>query len=188
MRSRQLTHAPQPLMRHSPFSTHELQALPATLALMAIDDLLLRLYETQLHQLAYRRARENEVFTWSSTILVGFIAAALLFTGEQRVVLLQQWPGAILASGVMAMVTWFSVLWQLKQRYFLSETQRVIVNIERELGFFDHTRSMLPRHWETWGSRNAAFGERVRKPSKITATILLGALAASSALLSAYLR
>jgi hypothetical protein len=155
---------------------------------MNADDTLLHFYEVQLQQLAYRRARENDIFTWSSTILLGFIGTALLFTGEDRVVLLQRWPGAILAASAMVVVTWFSVLWQLKQRYFLGETQRVIVIIERALGLFDQQRLTLPKHWQTWGSRNAGFAERVRKPSKITATILLGALATVSALLSALLK
>jgi hypothetical protein len=155
---------------------------------MQPDDLLLRMYEAQIEQLSYRRARENEVFTWSSTILVGFIAAALLFTSKSEVVLLKTWAGAILAAIMMTAVTVFSVLWQLKQRYFLSETQRVIVSMQRALGFFAQQRFEVPKHWQEWGTKNVAFGERIRTPSKVTATIFLGTLAVMAALLSAVLQ
>ena len=95
--------------------------------------------------------------------------------------------GAILAAIVMAAVTAFSVSWQLKQRYFMSETQKVIAQMQRALGFFEQQRFAVPKHWEEWGTKNAAFGERIRKPSKVAATVLLGILAVMSALLSAAL-
>ncbi len=154
---------------------------------MDSNGVLLRMYDAQHAQLAYRRARENEIFTWSSTILIGFVGAALLFTGEDRVVLLERWEGASVAAAVMAVVTLFSIKWQMKQRDYLAETQRTVVRLEQALGLFDHPKFEAPPHWAEWGTKNITFRERVFKPSKIAATVLLGLLAVASALLSAAL-
>jgi uncharacterized membrane protein len=153
------------------------------MATMPDYELLLHLYEAQLKQLEYRRARENEIFNWSSAILVGFIGAALLLTSDKRGLLLQTWFGAGLAAGAMLIVTTFSVMWQLKQRYFLAETQKVIVSLEQSLGLFDAPYA-LPAHWKEWGEKNVTFRDRVRKPSKIAATVLLGVLAVAAAILA----
>lgn len=155
---------------------------------MAMPDheLLLHLYEAQLKQLEYRRARENEIFNWSSAILVGFIGAALLLTSDKRGLLLQTGVGAGLAAAAMAIVTVFSIKWQLKQRCFLAETQKVIASIESALGLFEEPYR-LPSHWKGWGEKNVTFRERVLKPSKIMATMLLGALAVAAAILPRFL-
>lgn len=149
------------------------------------DEKLLHMYQGQLAELSFRRSRENEIFNWSSTILIAFIGVALLFTDETRAVLLREWFGACIAAAVMILVTRFSIKWQMKQRDYLAKTQQILVNIERALGFYEHPKVAYPEEWMDWGKKDVELSERLfNKPTKITATAALGVVATIAAFAS----
>jgi len=144
---------------------------------MEPDEVLSRVYEAQRAEIEYRRNRENEIFSWSSTILIGFVGAAALFTREKAAVLLQTWPGALLLATLMAIVTTLSTAWQLKQRKFLADAQKTMVEVEKAMGFYANSSFQAPSQWSAWGTRNVTLRDRIFHPSKILATVLLGGIA-----------
>lgn len=146
------------------------------------DARLSGMYAAQAAEIEYRRKRENDVFTWSSSILIGFVGATALFTDEKASVLLQTPLGAALVSTIMALVTLFSVLWQFKQRKFLAANQQMLVEIEKALHFYDG-QTRYPEGWRAYGTRSSKVSDRVLKPSKILATLILGFIATLSPVL-----
>jgi hypothetical protein len=141
------------------------------------------MYDDQRNQLAFRRSRENEVFSWTASVLLAFLAGALLVKSSDRPALLQTSEGVLLASFALGVVTLFSVVWQLKQRQFMAEHQKMLVIIQDALGCFSGPAN-FPAEWKRWGMKNVTLRERLFHPSKVAATVLLGTMAIAAAVLS----
>lgn len=153
---------------------------------MERSQLLLHMYQDQRDQLAFRRAREDAVFTWTATLLLAFVGAALLVGADDRPALLRTPGGVALASLSLALLTAFSVTWQLKQRRLMAEHQKRLVAIQEDLGCFSDDRAgeaRFPEEWRGWGRTNVTLRERLLRPSKIAATVLIGALGIVAAVL-----
>jgi hypothetical protein len=144
---------------------------------------LLHMYDDQRSQLAFRRSRENEIFTWTASVLLAFLAGALLVKSSDRPALLQTPEGILLASLALSAITLFSVVWQLKQRQLMAEHQRMLVAIQDALGCFLGPAN-FPAEWKKWGMKNVTLRERLFHPSKIAATVLIGIMAIAAAALS----
>lgn len=154
---------------------------------MDSTQLLLHMYEDQRSQLAFRRSRENEIFIWTASVLLAFVGGALLVSRDDRSALLQSIWGILLASLALVIITAFSVSWQLKQRRYMAEHQKMLVRIQRELGCFSPAAVSFPPDWQKWGHRHTKFNERLWSPSKIGATVVIGALAVTAAILAGIL-
>ena len=91
---------------------------------------------TEMHkivreELTYRRSRQQQIFTWSSAILVAIIAAMLVSNPDSLVMTCQ---GKSLAIVLAMGISLASAYWQMKQRLLLSSLQKVISRIMTELG------------------------------------------------------
>jgi len=138
---------------------------------------LLHMYEDQRAQLEYRRKRENDVFMWTATILLGFIGATLLVNSPERPALLQTGYGATLACAVVLVVTLLSIAWQQKQRRLIAAHQRFLAELQEALGCFSVGPVTFASSWRDWGNRHVSLRSRFIQPSKLLATGLLGLLA-----------
>ena len=138
------------------------------------------MYEDQRQELSYRRGREFQIFTWSSTILVA-LTAALLLTEVGKNLTLEQygvWGDALITSIVISLVS-FSVTWQHNQRRLSARHAKVLARITREIGCFDENfgkegKPVYPEEWKAWGISNVSFRKHLSTPGKISATIVLG--------------
>lgn len=145
-------------------------------------------YVDQRAELSYRRAREGEVFLWSSAVLLAIIGALLVARPEHRALLRAGYfAGAGVASAVVLFISGASVLWQHKQRVHAALNQRVLARIADERGLFkpiDERPALFTTGWRDWGSRSVAFSAQLKEPSRILATLLLGFAALVSVVLA----
>jgi hypothetical protein len=148
------------------------------------SQVLLHMYEDQCNQLAFRRSRENEIFTWTASLLLAFVGGVLLVSSDNRAAFLQTVSGVILASVTLLLVMMFSVIWQSKQRKHVAEHQKTLVLIQQEIGCFSGDKAKFPDDWQNWGKRHVALRERLWHPSKIAATVLIGMIAIAAAILA----
>ncbi len=140
------------------------------------------IYEDQRHELSYRRGREFQIFTWSSTILVAFTAALLLTEAGKNLALEQYgvWGDVLVTSIVISLVS-FSVTWQHNQRRLSARHAKILARIAREIGCFDENfgkegKPVYPEDWKAWGLSNVSFRKHLTTPGKISATFVLGVI------------
>jgi hypothetical protein len=149
---------------------------------MSADELetLRHLQTQQREELQYRRAREFQIFTWSVTLLLAVIAAVLVkppdVLAKSGVVL------RVVASVIVVGLTFYSLYWQLYQRKSAAAHARVLAKIAGKLGVFDPAafdgpEPLYPDHWRGWGERYLTFREQLSRPSKMSATFLVGIIA-----------
>jgi hypothetical protein len=153
-------------------------------------DVLKHLHTPQFGELHYRRTREFQIFTWSATILLAITGALLVKAQGSSTFLAGR--GVIwrfLASAVVLGLTLFSVKWQLEQRKWTAELQSVLATIATKLRCFDAEafdgpEPLYPDKWKKWGTRYVTLRKQLTRPSKISATLLLGIMAFTSIWLS----
>jgi len=134
-------------------------------------------YNDQRSELDFRRRRENEIFTWSATILVVLIGSFLssqvqkaLFTTNSPLIV------RVLATILIVGLTLFSVLWQQKTCRLRARNEQVLAHIAEEMGCFlpgSDGKSIYPEQWRLWGSRYLSLPEQLISASRICATTLL---------------
>ena len=134
-------------------------------------------YADQRSELEFRRRRENEIFTWSATILV-IIVGGLISSQGQKALFMANSPSLVrvLVSVVIIGLTLFSVLWQQKASKFRARNEQVLVQIAEEMGCFSPGpggKALYPDHWRLWGSRYLSLPEQLTSSSRICATTLL---------------
>lgn len=141
---------------------------------------LRHLQTKQREELQYRRSREFQIFTWSVTLLLAVIAAVLVKPPE----VLSRGGTALraVASIIVAGLTFYSLHWQLYQRKSAATHARVLAKMAEKLGAFDPAAfggpdSLYPDHWRDWGKHYLTFREQLSRPSKLSATLLVGAIA-----------
>lgn len=141
---------------------------------------LRHLQTQQREELQYRRAREFQIFTWSVTLLLAVVAAVWVKPPD----LLAKGGVALraIASIVVVGLTSYSLHWQLHQRKAAAAHARVLTKIAAKLGVFDPAAfdgpaPLYPDHWKSWGERYITFREQLSRPSKISATFLVGVIA-----------
>jgi hypothetical protein len=106
-------------------------------------DILRHLHTLQTMELNYRRNREFQIFTWSATILIAIIGALLIRAQGSSTLFTNHgayWK--IVAGLVVTGLTFFSAKWQLEQRKFSAELQRVLASIGTSLA------ALIPRRSE----------------------------------------
>jgi len=148
-----------------------------------LGDLLLKpelelIYSTIRESIGFRREREQQIFGWSSALLVAVISA-LLLTEIDPNAMISKPSGKIAGSVLVSLIAIGSFIWQQKQRKLLCDRQKHAAQIMDELGLFDINGSkndapILPAKWKTWGTRNNSFLTQIMQPSKILFTALLG--------------
>ncbi len=135
-------------------------------------------------ELQFRRSREQQIFTWSSTILVA-VTGAMLLSKVQPIIPITTLLGKTIGVFMVLTVSFGSASWQMKQRKLLAEVERVICSAMIEMGLFDIELesgggNVLPERWKNWGNHCMTWKEQLTQPSKILGTILLGIVAALS--------
>jgi hypothetical protein len=144
------------------------------------------LYNEQREELSYRRHREFQIFSWSTTILIAITGAFLLSDPKKGFLTSSGLFGSITASVVVVALTAFSINWQLNQRKCSAAHQRVIVKLDELLGCFNtnvfaYHFQIYPDEWKNWGHKNINLWEQlIKNPTKINATALLGLAAFAS--------
>jgi len=135
-------------------------------------------YQDQRNELDFRRRRENEVFTWSATILVIILGGLLSAPGQKALLTTSSFTVArVLATIVILGLALFSVSWQQKICRLRARNTRVMVQIAEEMGCFvagpKGERSLYPDEWRRWGSRYVSLRNQLLSASRICATTLL---------------
>ncbi len=138
-------------------------------------------YATVRESIGFRRDREQQIFGWSSALLVAVISA-LLLTGIDPNALISSTRGKIAGTVLVGLIVTGSIFWQQKQRDLLCGRQKHAAKIMDELGLFDLSgeksgESIIPAEWKGWGSRNNTLWTQMKQPSKILFTVLLGVAA-----------
>lgn len=141
---------------------------------------LRHLQTQQREELQYRRSREFQIFTWSATLLFAVIAAALVKPPDILAKGGAAWR--TVASVLVVVLTFYSLRWQLYQRQSTAAHARVLTRIAGKLGVFDPSAfdgpdALYPEEWKGWGSRYVTYREQLSRPSKMSATLLVGILA-----------
>lgn len=134
-------------------------------------------YDEQRSELDFRRRRENEVFTWSATILV-IILGGLLSSPGQKALLTTNSSAVVrvLATIVILGLAVFSVSWQQKICRLRARNEQILVQIAEEMGCFlpgPTGKSLYPDQWRLWGSRYLSLPNQMLSASRICATTLL---------------
>ena len=112
-------------------------------------------YNEQRGELEFRRRRENEIFTWSATILVVIVGGLLSSQGQKA--LSTTSPSLVvrvLATIVIVGLALFSVLWQQKACRLRARNEQVLVQIADEMGCFlpgPDGKRLYPDQWRLWG-------------------------------------
>ena len=134
-------------------------------------------YQDQRNELDFRRRRENEVFTWSATILVIVLGGLLSAPGQKALLTTSSFTVArVLATIVILGLAVFSVSWQQKICRLRAQNTRVLVQIAEEMGCFvagPNGESLYPDDWRRWGSRYLSLRNQLLSASRICATTLL---------------
>lgn len=146
-------------------------------------DILKHLQTQQRAELNYRRGREFQIFTWSTTILLAIIGSLFLKGKDSPIVIpTSSFIWRIIISIVIFGLTTYSILWQYHQRKASAAHSRVLAKIAGHLQCFNDsafgdTDSLYPKSWRGWGTKFVSIKEQLTRPSKISATFLLGILA-----------
>lgn len=120
------------------------------------DEVLKQIYEDQRRELDFRRAREQQIFTWSATVFLALIGGALVSPRRENLLArLESWQSAF-ASGAVVLLAVFCTLWLLHQRRQLRENQRILAALAVKRGWFEETATgstekLLPATWKDWG-------------------------------------
>ena len=136
------------------------------------------IYSTVRESIGFRRDREQQIFGWSSALLVAVISALLLTEIDPNAMLATS-KGKIVGTVLVSLIAIGSCFWQQKQRRLLCDRQKHAAKLMEEMGLFDldgqkHAGPILPAKWKDWGTRNNTFQSQVTQPSKILFTALLG--------------
>ena len=136
------------------------------------------IYSTIRESMAFRRDREQQIFGWSSALLVAVISA-LLLTEIDPAAMISSQKGRIAGTILVMLIAIGSCLWQQKQRQLLCGRQKHAAQIMNELGLFDIASTkddgpVLPPEWKKWGTRNNTLWTQIKQPSKIQFTAILG--------------
>ncbi|MCK5214473.1 MAG: hypothetical protein KAR05_03890 [Candidatus Omnitrophica bacterium] len=148
------------------------------------DEQLGLIHTTIREELQFRRSREQQIFTWSSTILIA-ITGAMLLSKAQPIIPITTLFGKSIGILMVLLVSFGSASWQMKQRKLLAEAEVVICKTMIEMGLFDIAsasgkENVLPEKWKRWGKHCKTWKEQLTQPSKILCTIFLGIVAALS--------
>jgi hypothetical protein len=134
-------------------------------------------YNEQRSELDFRRRRENEIFTWSATILVIIIGSLLSSQGQKALVTTNSpLVVRVLATIVIVGLVLFSVSWQQKICRLRARNEQVLARIAEEMGCFipdSNGKGIYPDQWRLWGSRYLSLPEQLISASRICATTLL---------------
>jgi len=143
------------------------------------DDLLKHLYEDQRKELDYRRTRENQIFTWSATVLLALIGGALVTKATENVLSRIGQTGVTAAIVLVFAFTAYTIYWLIHERRLIRAHQRVLARIAAKRGWFDEKqidseKPILPQEWRQLGTSTR---ERIGGIGKIAITCCLGLVA-----------
>jgi hypothetical protein len=139
---------------------------------------LRQMYDDQRAELGFRRAREQQIFTWSSAALLAIIGGLLAFSDVSASLARLGLAGEIIAALLVAALAIYSAMWQRKQRTLMRRHQWVLAQLAVKRGWFSRLDAaeknpLFPADWKRWGSSDGAgpLG------GKFWATIVLGLVA-----------
>jgi hypothetical protein len=135
------------------------------------DTVLKEIYQDQRAEVAFRRDREQQIFTWSTNIQLALLGGLFLLSSRDGLVLsLHRRDVMCMAMGVVVILTYYSARWQLHQRKLLRDNQKILANIADLRGWFG--RGGLRKEWREWGARpQSSVGSH-----KAVVTVLFGFL------------
>lgn len=122
---------------------------------------LAQIYEDQRRELDFRRGREQQIFTWSATVLLATTGGILASSWQNSVLSKLGMAGVVVAASAVGAFTLYSMVWQHHQRKYLMQTQRVLAKVAVKRGWFDECTAdgqdtIVPAAWRQWGSGAAA--------------------------------
>lgn len=124
-------------------------------------DILKHAQSLQMAEVQNRRAREYQIFSWTSGLLVALIGALLVFPrAPQPIWTIYGGTGRFLAALAVAVFALHSIVWQIRNRQTGQDNARAVVRINQLLhlfdpGYFDpgSDQSVLPPQWQKWGGK-----------------------------------
>lgn len=119
-------------------------------------DVLKHAQSLQMEDVRNRCAREYQIFSWTSGLLVALIGALLVFPrAPQTIWSFYGGTGRFLAALAVVIFAWHSTVWQIRNRQAGQDNARAVVRINRLLhlfdpGYFDagSAQSVLPSQWQ----------------------------------------
>lgn len=141
-------------------------------------DKLKLIYSAARDEIGYRRQRDQQIFGWSSAILVA-ITSTLLLSEVKAGSPISSIQGKAVATAMLMLVTLGSAIWQMKQKRLLAEVQRVVSRAMDQMGVLDlklysDGSPISPTKWKEWGDRSHSWLYHFFNPGKIQTTCLLG--------------
>lgn len=125
------------------------------------------------NELNHRRAREMQVFGWSSAILVALIGLLLFSTGTgPSFKETYGTPGKALVTALIAGIGCFSSLWQTRQRKQADIAKTAVTNIVVAMGAFgNESNNLYPTEWNPQTRRKDSAAKNRLLSNKVLATI-----------------
>lgn len=159
-------------------------------------DRLLHMYADQKAEMEHQRRRGFQIFIGTNIFLAVVVWAVMSRSaleagfGVYEVLFL-----AMILVGVV-FLTLFSILWQYSHDEYAAGHQRILVRLQVALGYYEAApdgASWYPESWKEWGRQEYSAQEllgrpghvlrRLVRPSKLSATIILAAIAVATILL-----
>jgi hypothetical protein len=121
------------------------------------DEVLKQIYEDQRRELDFRRGREQQIFTWSATVLLAATAGTLASSWQNSALSKLGATGVVITGAAIAAFTVYSIVWQHHQRKYLLQNQRVLAKVAVKRGWFeertvDGSDTIMPAAWRHWGT------------------------------------
>ena len=145
------------------------------------EEVLKQIYEDQRRELDFRRGREQQIFTWSATVLLAATGGILASSWQNSTLSKLGVTGIVVTAVAIAAFTLYSIVWQHYQRKYLLQNQRVLAKVAVKRGWFeertaDGQDTIMPAAWRHWGS-GAPIGPG---SGKVAITAALGSAAIAS--------
>ena len=117
----------------------------------SLDDI----YQDQRTELEFHRSREQTIFVWSNTILIGVI---VWFVSLNQPLESLELAGYLVSFVGVVALTVFSLLWQGRQRDLMRAHQSVLVQVAIRRGWFKtmdtQNEPLLPEKWQHKGGQH----------------------------------
>jgi hypothetical protein len=148
-------------------------------------DLLLHLHKHVKEEVDFLRKRQDQIFNWTSGILMGLIGALLIIEPSKHPVWGAQLGSKLVVSAALLVFITFSVVWQQRTRRWHGENGQVILKMEQLMhcydeGYFDPAGEtvLFPSRWNKPPEAEIpGFKKRLFAANYVSATILIGMLA-----------
>lgn len=115
-----------------------------------------KIYQDQRAELEFRRNREQAIFMWTNSIIIG--AIAWFIASDKPLGSLGDCRWLFSLVGIFTLTS-FSLFWQWHQRKLMRKHQQVLAQVATLRGWFDiktsQEKTLLPAEWKNWGNKKA---------------------------------